>query len=371
MGVNLGVNIGYRTTRHLRNLNPTVTLEQNSGTTRGGLLGILASILPGVRDFRTPFVVGLLWVSSLSLALYIVYAGSLPDFKVTRALSSLGQIIPEGGWLAVIGGAAYVVGSIAEGIARRFEQGELRKKLLARIVKDDEGEKEIASWRYSLHEYLRIPGEESSRLVTSAVNDRLADLPAPVRGIAVEMIMSEFILAAHALNSTKPEQYQQYDRLRSEYEFRNGIWLPLLVLAVAIGVLLPWPERIVVWAIGASAAVALTTQAIDRRREANVYIAQSIYSGWAIPPLFASLISAMSKPPGIQELDTVGRIAWLVEFLESREMGGRLAETASRLRHPSWDGRLSESDRNRLWATLDKRADPSEPESPSEPRESA
>jgi hypothetical protein len=321
-------------------------------------VGILASILPGVRDFRTPFTVGVLWMMTLSIALYKVYSGNVPKYYAVEAFSAVMNSLPSGASLAILGGATYIVGSIAQGISRRYDESELLRRS-RQVVSQKLTSGRAAGWRSRFVAYLEIPDAESRRLVTSSVNDRLASLPPPVRGIVAEMIINEFHLTAHALNSAKPEHYQHYDRLRSEYELRNGIWPPLLGLAIVCSLLMPWPERIVTLFLGIFVAVVLILQAYDRRHESDIYLAQSIYSGWAMPPLFASLISAMSRDR-IDDYDQVGRIAWLLDFFDSREMGGRLGKTVSKLRHPSWHGRLSDEDRARVMEAVDRYTEPPE-----------
>ncbi|MGI5190385.1 hypothetical protein ACQEVI_19780 [Promicromonospora sp. CA-289599] len=309
-------------------------------------MGLLSAILPGVRDFRTPFVTGVLWVFVGALVLHQTYSGNFPQYAGVRAVSAVLAPLPDGVAWALLGGIAYVVGSVAEGFARRFETSNVRERLLEGLVA-----KTGSSWSYRLHAFLNIPGDESHQLVISAVNDRLANLPSVVRGLVSQMIMNEFHLTAHALHSSKPEQYQHYDRLRSEYELRNGIWPPILILTIVCSTLVPWPESGLIALGGGTAVVVLAAQAVDRRREANVYIAQSIYSGWARPPLFASLTSAMAEHRTINDLDYVDRVIWLLEFFAARDMSDRLGQTISKLRHPSRSS-LQGEDGDRLMEAL-------------------
>jgi hypothetical protein len=52
--------------------------------------------------------------------------------------------------------------------------------------------------------------------------------------LPASLVEAELDLAALRLSKDSPDQFQQYDRIASEAEFRHGLALPAFALAVAL-----------------------------------------------------------------------------------------------------------------------------------------
>jgi hypothetical protein len=75
---------------------------------------VLASLLPGLRDLRTPLAVGYLWIVVLWLLLYRwvpTTVGDAPTGPV-RALYELGSLLDQAVVLAALSFLAYLLGSM-------------------------------------------------------------------------------------------------------------------------------------------------------------------------------------------------------------------------------------------------------------------
>ncbi|QTE28564.1 hypothetical protein [Pengzhenrongella sicca] len=148
--------------------------------------------------------------------------------------------------------------------------------------------------------------------------------------------MDEFDLAALRLGREASEQYQQYDRVRAEAEFRTGIAMPLLALAVALGLMLPPFPGLLVVASGVLVAGMLMIQGLEYRQQADEFMATAIYFGYTSTPMFDALVGAATADLISGRVNAqVGDVAWLAAFLDARNMLTRYGEFLSKLRHPS------------------------------------
>lgn len=76
------------------------------------LRSLLANLLPGLRDFRTPFASGVLWLAFIWL---LISPENVSDFAViSDKLVELGEVLKPLGLGAALSLCAYLVGSLWE-----------------------------------------------------------------------------------------------------------------------------------------------------------------------------------------------------------------------------------------------------------------
>jgi hypothetical protein len=137
-------------------------------------------------------------------------------------------------------------------------------------------------------------------LVMDADGRILAKVGVP--GSAALMFPLEHVLAslpfiAPQLAQSAPTQYQEYDRLRAEVDFRIAIVPPLIVLACV----LPFNAR--PWLIVAVAicGAVLLMQSVGQGRASMDILANAAYLGYASAPIVQSVadyLAQLESPPG-------------------------------------------------------------------------
>lgn len=252
----------------------------------------IESLIPGVRDARTPFVTGLLWF----LFLWIAVADGIPDRAdatgFTAQAYGLADHLGPGGTIAAFGVVAYIVGilgvSLADGLLAAF-RGMLRVSWIRRLipvaqllpVRRDEGQrrKEIAeqavmfTWKKGIN-------DELQRTKATALDGRFA-----CHGYAkrVKQLIEQDIGTAplEALRAVDPGLHQEVDRERSEREFRLAVMPPAALIGIfAFGTTSLWGY------LGALVAVACWLRAAVREEDlATKILRLLILTGAPLPTL--------------------------------------------------------------------------------------
>ncbi|MFC4554179.1 hypothetical protein [Georgenia faecalis] len=283
----------------------------------------LSSLLPGVRDLRTPFAVGALWVLAVTL---LVYPSNeeLRKFSVIESAEGVFAALPATVQISCLCFGVYLAGMLAHGLGVWLGQWLIARPVITRL-NEDVG---------------RLLGQENPRvtfLVQSAINARLRPISDVLASLVpAGFVMDEFDLASLRLNKENPEQYQQYDRVRAEGEFRLGVSMPLLAALLVVGFLLPpWPGA-AVCILGFGAAIVILVQGLQHRRQADEYMASSIYFGHTSTPMFDALVeSAKSELPPRPDRMPGQELAWFCDFLAARNSLDRYGEFLSKVGHPS------------------------------------
>ncbi|MCC2307689.1 hypothetical protein [Cellulomonas chengniuliangii] len=172
----------------------------------------LSAVLPGLRDFRTPFVVGCLWllVGQISAAPAVQY---LATSEPIQRVGALVDDWPQGFRFGAMGFVAYLVGLLALGV------GEWLERRLPRKGRPGYG----------------VTSRKSLTFVESSMQERLRPISRLLPSfVPTEIVLDEFELASLRLSKDAPEQFQQYDRVRAEAEFRLGVAPPTLFAASAV-----------------------------------------------------------------------------------------------------------------------------------------
>lgn len=245
---------------------------------------MLAQILPGFRDFKTPLITGYLWL----VIVWILIAMPIPSKDETTG--AMGMINWLTGYtsaatiLAVLSFLAYVIGilltidiKLATRLVSRHgfalerqldEQGKSRWKRLMhrenvsyrRSLANESGstllkllwaafrrvEANNVPWRTVYEEYqLTIPPEEEYDEMRQEVAGNEAELNRRLRKEALRKLSPilstemdiEIPVLATKLQEKNKDLFDSYDRDRSEAEFRLSIAPPIAVLAVQLLVL--------------------------------------------------------------------------------------------------------------------------------------
>ncbi|PRA00193.1 hypothetical protein CQ017_03950 [Arthrobacter sp. MYb224] len=261
---------------------------------------MLAQILPGFRDFRTPLVTGYLWL----VVLWVCIRMPLPDKTVTDGatgvINAFGSFLTPTVYVAVLSFLAYVIGMLlmmdvkagtelsifgrvilprvskrsSETINRVIE-GSLHRAKLARV-------NGVAVAREFDLIYLIGDAEDYSQLRDENGGDEV-QINADIRNHALNQVstlmptdIAEALPSlAIKLQEKNADLYGTYDRDKSESEFRLSIALPIIALSVYtisdnIG-----PQNYTwIWGVvGLVAAAALTYKGVIKRYSAvNVLI---------------------------------------------------------------------------------------------------
>jgi hypothetical protein len=254
---------------------------------------LLAQILPGFRDFRTPLVTGYLWL----IVLWILIGMPLPDKDeregVMGAINAFGNFLTPTIYVGVLSFLAYVIGMLlmvdikAGSVIRlgpRFSLPYVSRSDLdvinahieaafhrarVRRVNGYEIEREfrLKTMIDSEEDYQIHHGENqgNERLMDDAWREySLKELRTPVAEEIVRSIPS----LAIKLQDKNPLLYGSYDRDRSESEFRLSIAPPIAVLSVQF-ILLGMDRTMTLWPwagyIGLIAVVALLVKGFQKR----------------------------------------------------------------------------------------------------------
>ena len=203
---------------------------------------MLSQILPGFRDFRTPLVVGSLWLALVWLLLGMPVPDKESKTGIFGLINSLGDYLPAAAIAAIISFSAYVVGitfvvdsktvnwavKFVNKIkfnfyVRKVDSPEIFIKRLDRqaehrAIKKMTSSEQMQSLVYRAleHSTESSTGREYIRELSNLVTSLERELP---------------LLGSKLLEKNK-ELYDVFDRLRSEADFRFGISFPLLSISV-------------------------------------------------------------------------------------------------------------------------------------------
>lgn len=279
-------------------------------------MGILSSLLPGVRDFRTPFAVGALWTTAVVLLLWHLNDGDLKRIGFLENVYKIYEQLPDALGLGGLAFTIYLIGIVAKGLQDQVPS--LRWWLRAPLARFE------PKYTHPAHRS-KLGRLATNNYLSDAARERFADYPPAVRETARSILLEEYDLADVILTSKSPEQYQEYDRWRSEAEFRTGIWIPLLLVGFSLGLL---ANGAAAWLIptGVGAiSLLLRLQGLERRQRADQRLASAVYFNLASTPLFDSLLSEMGRKaaeyaPGGRNVrsNDPQQISWALDFLRRR-----------------------------------------------------
>ena len=229
---------------------------------------MLASLLPGLRDVRTPLVVGYLWLTYL----WVAVGENLPTTRpsgqgLVARLFDLAAVLPGSAPLAAVSFLAYVLGAMLtiplEGyLGRRISPPNLGGPLVRMIP----AAREAWETNYRYRDYLT----EAAELAKVPFHD------AGPLGVTDVELRTRLLVA-------NQELYGEYDRLAAEAGFRLNLIPPLVLLVTTI----PADTRLWGWPLAFVVVVALATQGLSRHIQAWSVLRRAVLEGAITDPIIA------------------------------------------------------------------------------------
>ena len=289
---------------------------------------MLASLLPGLRDLRTPLATGYLWVVALWLVLHDWVPGSVE--AATGPIKSLYQLGTFGGdavTLAALSFIAYLLGSMLRIQPRTNFSGTIYKtRPEIRLMPT----RALLSWiawqsfNFSSALYRQLETFVSTRLRETAsdlnFNDHVDVVLRRARGKPIwpneegpfgprpesespqdeervltsayaENIVDDFPAVAIQLQAKNRDFWDTYDRQLAEAQFRYGIAPPLALIIV----LLAWQSGDWWWLFLLAAPVFLFVLGYRHRIEAASTLVQAVVLKMVEPPVLERLRETVAK----------------------------------------------------------------------------
>ncbi|MFF2621285.1 hypothetical protein [Oerskovia jenensis] len=210
---------------------------------------MLASLLPGVRDLRTPLAVGVV----LLLAAWVALGELIPSSGEAQGL--LARVYEASGavgaasTLAAAGFVAYLIGS---------------------------------AWTYAIERPLRSilrssrgrPESEASIRALLSADRKLSWLSDQSLQVLEQDLIHEIPTQRYRLLAANKDIYDHFDRKESEAELRVSLLVPLSILIAAVA------AETTFWALSALAFVAvLAAQGVAQGRAATLILTQAVVQG--------------------------------------------------------------------------------------------
>ncbi len=283
----------------------------------------LSALLPGVREVRTPFVSGALWLVVIAVVV-APSAGELESWQLFVLLQPWIDRLSVPAALFAASASAYLVGLLAQALSDLVPWPHSTvQHVLQRVSRYDDLTIERRTPSERMAGFLVRPSNDVRFLLRSVVRERLSLISATLRDILDErIVLKEFDLAGLRLSKDAPEQYQQYDRLRTEGEFRLAIAPPVFTLGVALSTILPNVTGNSIGAILVLDGSLLIWQGVKHHHKADDLLASALYFGYTSVPLLDMLHSgAQARMHALEEEDRKAKeLAWLCDFLYARDL---------------------------------------------------
>jgi hypothetical protein len=273
-------------------------------------LTVLASLLPGLRDIRTPLAAGYLWVVVLWLLLHDYVPKSATEAQgAVGSLYQLGSLVGGSAGLAAVSFIAYLLGLILAIFTERL--GTLIKAKISREhapSPDARKQSQLGRFvdtalfdfeqdypRFTVYDYVDVFGQMPGRTVHREEKSR-----DEVRQTFLEFVIDEYPAIAIRLQAKNRDLWDTYDRHTAEAEFRLGIAPPLVLASVTLAFQAsPW------WLCLLVVPAALVWLAWREFKQANLTLTQAITLKIVEPPALERLreIAVLKergprRPPG-------------------------------------------------------------------------
>jgi hypothetical protein len=284
-------------------------------------VGVLSSLLPGLRDVRAPLAAGYVFLFDL----WLTFADGIPSAEeatgVAASIYRLEEVVSSFGLAVAISFVAYLLGVFFDAasnplirleraveapvrkafrvpaprrgvneIYERFIKGEvqiLERERKVRSLSVDDAFRAIArtnaSYGYGTHldphlagDFGQRPLEESGASLSDAVSD--------------QALASDRTRVLTQLMTTSDLQplYGEYDRQKSEARFRTAIFLPLVMLLIVLSV-----AEHPLWSLLVIGPVYLLVQAGSLTRRAEDSLTGAISSGRLVSPFLTTLAASL------------------------------------------------------------------------------
>lgn len=236
---------------------------------------MLSNLLPGLRDVRTPIVVGGLWL----LWGWIVWSGDTVAPWLSRTFEHVEPLSRLLGAAAVAGSvsfAAYMLGSV---MAIQIEGNRLAPKLIDFFSRMFRGARVMKRESQTTAAYHSMVAVADARVL-----DYIDATDITVEEVARAKAADNAELRARLLVA-KPEVFSEYDRHMSEASLRLNLVPPLLAF-VGLDVSVSWgPSG---WAVGAGItflSIALLYKGLERYHEGLTVLHRSALTSVFVHPV--------------------------------------------------------------------------------------
>jgi hypothetical protein len=269
-------------------------------------VNLLSSILPGVRDLRTPTAVGALWATVIYLVAGSDWFSVAKGAYVGRLVAAL-QDLPDVYVAGAAGVGLYLLGAACVPIqnyvltkALHLGKRQFRTTATGEAWSRRRLLRPVSRLRWRLQGTFREDAESAPGLLYSTMASKLTAVGAPTliaSLLPADVFINQLERLASQLQINAPGQAQEFDRLNSESEFRRGVSVPLAAL---LG-LLAWD--VVPWLVPLAFVlpVVLLGQSFRRQRAATDVLANSVYlNQLKLPSLerWAEVLKASHPPDG-------------------------------------------------------------------------
>ncbi|MEU8075126.1 hypothetical protein AB0B31_06725 [Catellatospora citrea] len=237
---------------------------------------MLASILPGFRELRTPLAAGYLWIliAWTLLGSHLTRAGvgkSGPTYLMRLVVDYGGKPLV----LTVVTFAAYLLGSVLEINPLKLWEHGGRPSWINKVL-----EKLRRAKRLNWLRVLPMSAQGQADVLDFAIHDH--NLPGNDSSVSIaKTVMLEAQQLATRLQATNIDLFGRYDRLLAESSFRLNVAPPLIVLSMTM----IWQSHIPVsvqlllsMSVAALGAV-LFRQAVARAIQSTDVIVQALVVG--------------------------------------------------------------------------------------------
>lgn len=261
--------------------------------------------MPGIREARTPLAIGALWLVAVYMAVVPPWGNSLKDAPGLQWLATQLIHVPQ---VYLVGGlvfVAYLLGAALQPLSNLLGRRLLKPFTDAQYASSYPETKA----RRAFFKFVRRRVDVSEYL--GPVNDAItqtyvtAGLPSPMAlHYPHDRIVAQFDATALQLWKSHPDQYQEYDRLRAERDFRQGVWLPIIVIAITCGPLFSWWVTLGV----ATGALILLYQSWGTDNRRIVLIANALFQNLVEDAELRSMVqilASLRRPRNWRETESV------------------------------------------------------------------
>jgi hypothetical protein len=178
---------------------------------------MLGFILPGLRDLRTTLVSGVMWVLGIYLIAGNEVIGSPEKVHLTPRAQQIVDFAGHGGILAAFTVVCVLVGQMTSGIVESlfFEITVRNMRRRIRLGVDLPEPRDLLG-------LFRPASRKSMRRLRDHV-DELTELDETERKEVLALSLDEILYISPRLLAANPGLYSEFDRVRGEAEFRDGI----------------------------------------------------------------------------------------------------------------------------------------------------
>lgn len=237
---------------------------------------MLTSLLPGLRELRTPLAAGYVWLVDA----WIIFGVHLPRHRPADGplalVWDLGTFVGPTVVLAVTTFVAYLAGSILEIDPTRLWDFGGRPDRVTNVLNRLRSRTRVLAW-------VRFPALSASAKqdLTTVAREADPDMDAESLDVVYGRTLREVRQLATRLQVANAELHDKYDRLLTEATFRLNIAPPLTILLLAIiwqsHLDIPW--KLLGTLVSALSVVVLLRQVIRKVAHSNEVIMQALVIG--------------------------------------------------------------------------------------------